>query len=219
VNNAGVLGVNAPDDWLTVAHYEQCMAVNTFGVIRVTQAFKHLVKRRQGRVVTVASIAGRLAFPASGPYSVSKYAVEAYCDTIRSELSPFGVHVSILEPGFFKTNLLNQGNITTDIQKVWTALKPEMKEQYGEEFLKLSNKARADAVKDWASADINQVIDAYYCGLMSRFPRSRYHVGLDSKLFFIPMSMLPTEVQNCVMKMLMKARNAPMPAGATVNVL
>lgn len=73
------------------------------GVIKVTHAFKHLLKRSKGRIVNVGSITSKLPMPSIAPYSVSKMAVAAYTDTIRAEYSQWGIKVAMLEPGFFKT--------------------------------------------------------------------------------------------------------------------
>lgn len=59
------------------------MAVNVYGVIRTTHAFVRLIKRRQGRIVTVSSIAARMPFPTTAPYVASKFAVQGYIDTLR----------------------------------------------------------------------------------------------------------------------------------------
>lgn len=83
MNNAGIAGVPGPDDWLTVADYQKCLDVNTFGMIRVCHAFKPLVKKMRGRIVNMTSIIARIAAQLAGPYAVSKYAAEAYCDVLR----------------------------------------------------------------------------------------------------------------------------------------
>lgn len=63
--------------------YKLALDVNCLGVIRVTQAFKKLVKAAKGRIVTVTSVNGRLSTPAAGPYVVSKFGAAAYMDCIR----------------------------------------------------------------------------------------------------------------------------------------
>ena len=87
MNNAGIVGHFGNDDFLNVGDYQRVLDVNTLGVVRVTQAFKHLIKKSKGRIVTVASVYGRVPGPGVGPYVVSKFAVEAYCDAIRYSIS------------------------------------------------------------------------------------------------------------------------------------
>jgi len=217
VNNAGILGANGPIDWLDIKHYQTCLDVNILGVIRVTHAFAPLIKRRQGRIVNTASIAGRVAFPVTAPYSISKYAVEAYSDCLRLEMNPFGVSVSILEPGFFKTNLLDTQRAEADTNKLYENLPQEMKDQYGTPFLETMQEQRSKRMNEFASDRIEYVVDDYYSALMSRFPRTRYHPGWDSKLIFIPFSMAPTCVQGFLLRLVLILTNSPLPAGAVMK--
>lgn len=80
--NAGI-NTSAPDDWLDINDYKKNMDVNAFGVIRMCHIFKPLIKKEKGRIVIMTSILGRLALPAAGPYSMSKFAAEAYADVLR----------------------------------------------------------------------------------------------------------------------------------------
>lgn len=82
INNAGVLGVLAPTDWLTVEDYREPIEVNLFGLIDVTLNMLPLLKKARGRVVNVSSIGGRLAFGGGG-YTPSKYGVEGFNDCLR----------------------------------------------------------------------------------------------------------------------------------------
>lgn len=154
VNNAGIVGGNvAWDDWLRPEDYEDTWQVNAMGVIRVTHAFKGLVKAEKGRIISTASVCGRIALPALGPYSVSKFALEAYCDTLRVEMHLFDVKVIILEPGFYnvlsffscismrinillKTPLTNVERNKEMLGRVWSRLPEALKNEYGEAFFK-----------------------------------------------------------------------------------
>ncbi|PAV83041.1 hypothetical protein WR25_02576 [Diploscapter pachys] len=138
VNNAGVAGNTLYDDFLTVDDYKNTAEVNTWGVVRVSQTFKPLVKQTRGRIVTIASMLDRISIPNIGPYTVSKYAVNAYCDIIRRELHHFGVSVHTLEPGFFQTAIIDQKATTNRIQKIWERAPESVKEEYGQEFLRMS---------------------------------------------------------------------------------
>ncbi|KAK6048564.1 oxidoreductase, short chain dehydrogenase/reductase family protein [Cooperia oncophora] len=134
VNNAGIFSCYGPDDWTKVSDYINAAQVNTFGVIRVTHAFKKYIKQSVGRIVTVTSVNGRLSTPTGGPYVVSKYGAEAYMDAIRQELHVNGVKVSILEPGVFRTPLLDEQAMVNRIESVWSKLDDETKEEYGEYY-------------------------------------------------------------------------------------
>ncbi|VDM37117.1 unnamed protein product [Toxocara canis] len=135
VNNAGVTCAPLPDDLLTIDDYKRIVDVNTFGVIRVTHAFKAMIKEQRGRIVIITSACSRLAIPTLGPYTISKFAVDAYCDILRRELSAFGVSVSAIEPGFFTTPLVNKDRLKKMLDNGWNKAGEEQRRQYGEEFL------------------------------------------------------------------------------------
>jgi NAD(P)-dependent dehydrogenase (short-subunit alcohol dehydrogenase family) len=84
VNNAGISSARrGPLDWVTVEDYKQVMEVNLLGTIRVTKTFLPLIKRTRGRIVNMTSIAGRIAAARMGPYCASKFALEAFSDSLR----------------------------------------------------------------------------------------------------------------------------------------
>ena len=103
VNNAGVV-VSSSLVSDAVSEVEFTFDVNVFGPIRVNQAFLPLVTESGGRTTTIGSVAGFLP-GGSGSYSMSKFAVEGYTDTLASELRDAGVHVSVVEPGSYKSKI------------------------------------------------------------------------------------------------------------------
>ena len=104
INNAGVAVVyalaEAPD-----SEVEWLMDVNLYGPFRVTKAFAPLIIESKGRISTTGSISGILSGPAFGPYSMSKHAMEAFSDSLGREMDNAGVHVSIIEPGNYKSDI------------------------------------------------------------------------------------------------------------------
>ena len=99
VNNAAIKEggslVDIPEDNL-----QNQFDVNLFGPILLTQGFaRQMVERNQGRIVFVSSISGMMVNPFSGPYSASKYAVEAVVNTLAMELQEFNVEVTTINPG------------------------------------------------------------------------------------------------------------------------
>jgi len=210
VNNAGVLGQPGPDDWLTVDMYQKALDVNCLGLIRVTHAFKQLIKAEKGRIVNITSIFGRVSAPGFGPYCVSKYAAEAYCDVLRVEMTCFNVSVHILEPGLFVTNITNSKGIVAGWQDLWQRQPQHVKEEYGDEYLTKCTKVVADTF-DAIFGDASQVVDAYYHALTSRLPKLRYVVGIDAWLVYLPLSMLPTFVYDFFIYLNMIVRQVPIP--------
>ncbi|OXB51074.1 UNVERIFIED_CONTAM: hypothetical protein H355_003494, partial [Colinus virginianus] len=137
VNNAGVANPIGPTEWMRIEDYRQVMAVNTFGAIEVTLQLLPLLKRARGRVVNTSSVLGRLSANGGG-YCVSKYCIEAFSDSLRRDMYHFGVKVSIVEPGFFKTAVTNLESIEASLRQLWERLAPETRLSYGEEFFQKS---------------------------------------------------------------------------------
>ena len=103
INNAG-FGQTGPLADVPEAIVRKVFDVNVFGTLRMTQAtLPQMVKRGNGRVIIVSSIAGVLAGPAFGPYSMSKFALEAMGKTLRGELFGQGIDVCLLNPGPYLT--------------------------------------------------------------------------------------------------------------------
>ena len=80
--------------------------------------------------------AGRFSTSLFSHYAVTKYGVEAFSDALRREMYPWGVKVSILEPGTFQTNINQPTIIEKDLKEAWENLDDQLKEEYGEEYLK-----------------------------------------------------------------------------------
>ncbi|KAJ7365626.1 Retinol dehydrogenase 5 [Desmophyllum pertusum] len=87
VNNAGI-AIFGPVEWTPLDHIKRIADVNLWGVIDVTKTFLPLVKKSQGRVVNLSSLAGRLSYAHWSAYCISKHGVEAFSDALRREMSP-----------------------------------------------------------------------------------------------------------------------------------
>ncbi|NWH72108.1 RDH7 dehydrogenase, partial [Piaya cayana] len=133
VNNAGVANPIGPTEWMVADDYRRVLAVNAVGAIEMTLELLPLLKRARGRVVNTSSVLGRLSANGGG-YCVSKYCIEAFSDSLRRDMYHFGVKVSIVEPGFFKTAVTNLESIEASLQQLWDRLAPETRLSYGEEF-------------------------------------------------------------------------------------
>lgn len=107
VNNAGVLAAG-PLTETDIENVRWQFEVNVFGVHRVTNAFAPLLVENQGRIVNIGSIAGNIGIKYLGAYSMTKHAIEAYSDSLASEMALRGVSVSIVQPGDFSSNIWNK---------------------------------------------------------------------------------------------------------------
>jgi len=108
VNNAGY-GVNGAIEEVSEAEFEPMFQTNLYGLIRVTKAFlPHFRERRSGHIFNLSSIGGLIGGAGWGFYNVTKFAVEGFSEALAAELKPLGVHVTVIEPGTFRTDFLGR---------------------------------------------------------------------------------------------------------------
>jgi NAD(P)-dependent dehydrogenase (short-subunit alcohol dehydrogenase family) len=118
VNNAGVAAI-APLIEMDERELTSLFDVNVFGPYRITKAFSPLLIESKGRVVNISSISGILSGPLLGAYSMSKHAVEAYADALAAEVARFGMKVSLIEPGNYRSEIGR--NTTAQIERAVAA--------------------------------------------------------------------------------------------------
>ena len=103
INNAGA-GQTGPLADVPMERVRQLFEVNVFGTLAITQAIlPKMAARGNGRIIIVSSIAGVLAGPSFGPYSMTKHSLEAMGKTLRAELAPSGIDVTLINPGPYNT--------------------------------------------------------------------------------------------------------------------
>src|ERR1700732_80587 len=110
VNNAGV-GLGGSGGELPLDVFREVMETNYFGPLRCIKAvLPSMRERRQGCIVNVTSIAGRIALPPQAAYAASKWALEAMSECLEQEMRAFNVRVAIVEPGVVATQILGKAN-------------------------------------------------------------------------------------------------------------
>ena len=108
VNNAGY-GVNGAIEEVSEDEFEPMFQTNIYGLIRTTRAFlPHFRQRRRGHIFNLSSIGGLIGGAGWGFYNVTKFAVEGFSEALAAEMKPLGVHVTIVEPGPFRTDFLGR---------------------------------------------------------------------------------------------------------------
>ncbi|XP_062908464.1 dehydrogenase/reductase SDR family member 9-like isoform X2 [Mobula hypostoma] len=195
VNNAGILHPLAPVDWLMIDDYRAVLNVNLIGLIEVTLSVLPLIKRARGRIVNIASVGGRIS-PLSGAYYISKFGVEAFNDGLRRDMKCFGVKVACIEPGFFKTPLTNAEHTLEQMNRLWSRLPPDVQEEYGDDFMDKVSLKLTTKVEKQINQDLMKVVWCLNHALTSLHPRTRYSAGIDAKIFWIPLSYMPTAISD-----------------------
>ncbi len=164
VCNAGMGIYGAVEDVPMEAAMAQ-FQTNFFGVLRVLRAtLPEMRKRRSGRVILVGSLAGRAPIPFQAHYSASKAAVDALSGSLRNEMAPFGVHVSLVEPGDINTPFNDAMHWTTSPQN----------SGYRDALARVETCIRESLPKAPPASDVARCIER---ALAARSPRARYTVG------------------------------------------
>ncbi|XP_036424812.1 retinol dehydrogenase 1 [Colossoma macropomum] len=202
VNNAGRSVPIGPTDWMQLEDFKQVLDVNLIGLIDVTLQFLPLLKKAKGRIVNVASILGRLSITGGG-YCLSKWGVEAFSDGLRRDMQHFGMKVSIIEPGFFKTRVTDLNLIEADLKRRWDSLPADVRRSYGDSYLQEYLKIQAFSMDILCSEDISKVTSCMQHALSAKYPRTRYGAGWDAKLLWIPLSYLPACIADFVITALL----------------
>ncbi|XP_005534034.1 PREDICTED: 11-cis retinol dehydrogenase [Pseudopodoces humilis] len=202
VNNAGIASPMGPTEWMDMEDFRRVMAVNAFGAIEVTLRLLPLLKRARGRVVNTSSVLGRVSANGGG-YCVSKFCIEAFSDSLRRDMRHFGVKVSVVEPGFFRTNATELGPLEEALRQRWERLEPGTRSSYGEHFLPQYLKVQRLLLSLLCDKDLAKVTWCMEHALRAQHPRSRYSAGWDAKLLWLPASYLPSALVDLALALLL----------------
>jgi NAD(P)-dependent dehydrogenase (short-subunit alcohol dehydrogenase family) len=111
VNNAG-RGLLGAVEEATDAEVRAVYDTNVFGLLTVTRAVAPVLRaQRSGAIVNISSVGGFVSSPGWGVYASTKFAVEALSEALHAELKPLGVHVMVVEPGYFRTDFLDSSSL------------------------------------------------------------------------------------------------------------
>jgi NAD(P)-dependent dehydrogenase (short-subunit alcohol dehydrogenase family) len=180
VNNAGIATASGLLEFLSIAEIRNLLEVNLIGHIAVTQACLSLIRKGHGRIVNMGSGAAIMPQPYAAPYSASKAALEAITDSLRLELKPWKIPVSIIEPGIVYTPLWDK--VETEAAIKAKNFPQEAFDLYGPtingvvEILKDKKRIKMVAV----SVDV--VARTVARALTAKRPGTRYIVGWDARL-------------------------------------
>jgi len=192
VHNAGMV-LPGFVEYQLMETYRRVMDVNYFAVVNLTQPLIPLLKRSKGRVTIVSSVDGIVSLPGNAPYDGSKYAVEAYADALRVELSFWDVHVAVVNPATMRTPLaltFFEGH-----KKAWEmmekqdpdgAWKETWTREWLDEYVSVNSKNLAGIAQDPIHA-IRNVTHS----VAAKHPRMRYLSGTLAKTLFRALWKMP----------------------------
>ncbi len=194
VNNAGVV-VSGPVEGVPLSELRRQLEINVVGQVAVTQAVLPRLRASKGRLVFVSSLSGRVATPMTGAYNASKFALEALADSLRMELAPWRIRVTLVEPTQTDTDLWRQAE--TELDQSLASLSPQHRELYAKHtagFRKsIPRMQRMAAPVDGVAATIEQALRA-------RRPRARYVVGAGARPQAVLAQITPTSLLDVLLR-------------------
>lgn len=169
VNNAGYGLFGCLED-LSMDDLKAQFETNFFGIVRTSQAVIPVMrKQKSGIIVNISSVAGRIGFPVSPAYISSKFALEGLSESMRYELSPFGINTIIIEPGVIKTNFMSSTK---------RSMKPDSV------YKDITNKViMGISMMAEMGTSPQEVAKTIIKAIKSENPLSRYIVGNDAVMF------------------------------------
>ncbi|KAM4017812.1 11-beta-hydroxysteroid dehydrogenase type 2 [Anomaloglossus baeobatrachus] len=177
VNNAGYCAHFGDAELSLMSTYRSCMEVNFFGTLEITKTLLPMLRSSKGRIVTISSPAGDHSFPFLAAYGSSKAALSRVMDTFRHELLPWGVSVSVIQPGSYRTGAHNNSNYwENQHKKLLAGLPIELLQEYGEEYICETQRKFLGYGKT-ASSDFSPVLDSITDAILSENPKVIYYAG------------------------------------------
>jgi NAD(P)-dependent dehydrogenase (short-subunit alcohol dehydrogenase family) len=166
VNNAGQAHAGVIEE-TSLAQATDVFETNFWGAVRVTGAVLPFMRQqRSGQIINVSSLAGLMGVVGQGFYSASKFALEGYSEALSLEVGQFNIKVSLIEPGFFKTNLHQAMSSGTNVLADYKALRNAVESSFKQAILHGNEPAKVAQM-------IVRVAE-------SKSPRLRYRVGSDA---------------------------------------
>ncbi|MCS6959605.1 MAG: SDR family oxidoreductase [Pseudanabaenaceae cyanobacterium SKYGB_i_bin29] len=191
VNNAG-FGTFGAFEYATEEQILKQFQTNVFGLMRMTRSvLPHFRARRQGMIINISSVAGRLAFPLYSLYHATKFAIEGFSESLQYELAPFNIKVKLIEPGAIKTDFFDRSQVI---------LQSPHQDDYESYQTKVWEKLKAVAASAPPPAIVAKVI---WQAAHDKSDRLRYSVGDQVPLLLLVNRLLPhTWLQSIIKKTL-----------------
>lgn len=179
INNAGYAEGGLVED-VSMGAYRKQFETNFFGLVAVTKAvIPHMRKQKSGKIINISSVSGRTGFPVISPYVSSKFAVEGFSECLRLEMLPYGIYVTLIEPGPYKTEIWDKGFLHMDTLQ--NSRDEEMLRRMIQELGKSANNA----------GDPQEVIGVLTHVIEINRPKLRYMIGRGIKQLLFLKTIVP----------------------------
>ena len=182
INCAGVQKQGAVED-MSVEGFEEHIDTNYLGTVKATKAALPMIRERDGRIINISSVAGKLTAPFLGGYSASKHAVEGFTDTLRMEMKDADVEVVLVEPGPIETGFNEKGR--ENLRKYLSETK------YAEDYKKKLE-------TDYSGSNVSKPAQKILGAVEAKRPKSRYSTPLKYTILLKLKFLIPTFIQDYV---------------------
>jgi short-subunit dehydrogenase len=181
INNAG-FGVYGALEDMSQQQIQQQIEINVTGLMNTTKEMLKFLRPSCGHIINIASVLGYMTLPLTSLYCASKYAVEGFSEALYYELNPYGIKVSIVEPGAFKTDFKQN--------MIWGATSDHAASPY----FQRSQNYKKITEKFSNSGDPRIVVTAIVKAAMSSSPPLHIRCGTDAKLVYLAKSLVPAPI-------------------------
>ncbi|XP_069192407.1 LOW QUALITY PROTEIN: 17-beta-hydroxysteroid dehydrogenase type 6 [Procambarus clarkii] len=196
INNAGIAAFTEIE-WCPLSEFRRVYEVNSLGPIRVTKTFLPLLRNSKGRIVLVASLAGRYTFPGFTAYSMSKHATVSFADGLRLEMQKWGISVHTVEPTLYRTPISQEGPIHSALDRFWQECSEDVKKSYGDEYIKdFKTTISMHLNRAKPSEKIREVIDDMVDAVAGDDPKTRYVPSVVTQIRAKLLSSLPENLRD-----------------------
>lgn len=169
VNNAGY-GLLGGIEEASAEETQRVYATNVFGLLNVTRAvLPHMRRQRSGHVINISSVGGYTGYPGWGVYGSTKFAVEGISEALHAEVAPLGIKVTVVEPGFFRTDFLDDQSVVRTAQVI---------ADYADTVGK--TRSHAEGANHAQPGDPSKLAKAFMALVVATNPPSRLQLGSDT---------------------------------------
>jgi NAD(P)-dependent dehydrogenase (short-subunit alcohol dehydrogenase family) len=193
VNNAGY-ALQGPVEETPIDAVRAQFETNVFGLVRLTQLVLPAMRAaHDGRIINIGSMGGRFTFPGGGFYHASKHAVEAISDALRLEVAPFGVHVSLVQPGPVRSAFVDAavGSMEEAPDSAYADFRRDITDRMHQAY---------DGSRANLEVTPEKVAEVIVSAATSSRPRARYAVGAMARTLITSRRLLPDVAWDQVMK-------------------